>query len=95
MCSSDLSVRSTLPDGPVLSVETTTEEAPKPASALVTDHFHIGSTCDGPEIREIITAVAPKELYFFGPYAKRYVDELQGACPVIKPLFANDQPTLF
>lgn len=91
-----MSLRSVLPEGPVLHVENTTEESPTPAVARqILDRFHIGSTCDGPEIREIITAVNPKELYFFGPYAKRYVDELSGSCPVIKPLFANDQPTLF
>ena len=57
--------------------------------------FIISQTCDGPELKEIVAAVAPKELYIFGPYAKRYVAELAGSCPVIKPLFVNDQPTLF
>ena len=61
----------------------------------IVERVHIASTCDGPEIREIIAAVMPKELYFFGPYAKRYVEELGTTVPVIKPLFVNDQPTLF
>lgn len=85
-----------MPDAPVLCVESTTEETVSLTGfRLPSQRFHIGMSCDGPEIREIIAAVSPKELYIFGPYAKRYVDELMGLCPVIKPLFANDQPTLF
>lgn len=92
-----LPLRSPLPDGPVVYVEPTTEETtPAPgAFRQVSDRFHIGSTCDGPEIKEIIAAVQPKELYIFGPYAKRYVEGLEGICPSVKPLFVNDQPTLF
>jgi putative mRNA 3-end processing factor len=72
--------------GPVLFID---EANPGP------DRFVISPSCDGPEIKEIVQAVNPKELYIFGPYAKRYVEELEGVCPVIKPLFINDQPTLF
>jgi hypothetical protein len=61
----------------------------------VVDTFYLSTHCDGPELKAIIQLVAPKELYFFGPYAKRYVDEMAGICPKIKPLFVNDQPTLF
>ena len=57
--------------------------------------FHISTTCDGKELKEIIAAVAPKEIYVFGPYAKRYEDELRSTFPKIKALFANSQPTLF
>jgi hypothetical protein len=39
--------------------------------------------------------VAPKELYFFGPYAKRYVEEMKDAAPKVRPLYVNGQATLF
>lgn len=90
------SIRATLPDGPIIYVESTAEVSPTSAVARqIVERVHIASTCDGPETREIITAVSPKELFFFGPYAKRYVDELGSTVSVVKPLFANDQPTLF
>jgi hypothetical protein len=46
-------------------------------------------------ILSIIQSVGPKELYFFGPYAKRYVDEMEDVAPKVRPLYVNDQPTLF
>jgi hypothetical protein len=61
----------------------------------VMDTFYLSSHCDGPELKSIIQTVAPKELYFFGPYAKRYVDEMDDAAPKVRPLYVNDQPTLF
>ncbi len=79
--------------GPILFVDAFAEALPK--SLTEAERFVISPSCDGAEIREIVQMVSPKELYIFGPYAKRYVDDLHGACPVIKPLFANDQPTLF
>jgi putative mRNA 3-end processing factor len=90
-------LRAPLPDGPILVVEDTLEAMTQPGAAFrtIAARFHIASTCDGPEIREIIAAVNPRELYVFGPYAKRYVDELSDVCSVVRPLFPNDQPTLF
>ncbi len=83
-------------DAPILLVEATGEPTPGSATFTnATERFYIGSTCDGPEFREIVALVSPKELYIFGPYAKRYVEEFKGLCPVVKPLFVNDQPTLF
>jgi hypothetical protein len=89
-------LRSALPDGPVIYVENTAEETAAPtAFGAIAARFHVGSTCDGPEIKEVVAAVSPRELYIFGPYAKRYVEAFEGLCPVVKPLFVNDQPTLF
>jgi Cft2 family RNA processing exonuclease len=89
-------LRSALPDGPVIYVENTTERTVAPtAFGAIAERFFIGSTCDGPEIKEVVAAVSPRELYVFGPYAKRYVEAFEGLCPVVKPLFVNDQPTLF
>jgi Cft2 family RNA processing exonuclease len=61
----------------------------------VADTFYLSNYGDGPELSAIIQLVAPKELYFFGPYAKRYVQEMRDAAPKVRPLYVNDQPTLF
>ena len=84
-----------LPDVPILCVESTCEARTTLSGCRQqTERFHLNLTCDGPDMRDLIAAVSPKELYILGPYAKRYVQELDGICPVIKPLFVNDQPTL-
>ena len=89
-------LRSALPEGPVISVEDSVQGVKPPASLQnVAGRFHISATIDGPEAREVVTTVAPKELYIFGPYAKRYVESFKGLVPRIMPLFVNDQPTLF
>lgn len=85
-------LRSALPDGPLVIVE---GDAEPTAASVPAERFVLSTACDGPEIKEIVSAVNPRELYLFGPYAKRYVETLAGVCPVIKPLFPNDQPTLF
>jgi hypothetical protein len=85
-----------LPEGPLLYVEDTMEET-VPPSALrqVSERFFISSTCDGAELREVVQAVNPKELYIFGPYSKRYIPEFESICSKVEPLLVNDQPTLF
>lgn len=85
-----------LPEAPVIFVQATAE-APSPLSSgrQPAERFLLSTACDGTEIRDIITAVGPKEVYILGPYAKRYVAELTGLNAAIKPLFVNDQPTLF
>jgi hypothetical protein len=85
-----------LPEGPILYIEDTMEETiPPSALAKVTERFFMGSTCDGSELREVVAAVKPKELYIMGPYAKRYISEFSSLCAKVEPLFINDQPTLF
>ena len=59
------------------------------------DRFFMPLIADGPELREVIAAVQPKELFIFGPYAKRYVEEFKSSCGRVNPLFENEQPTLF
>jgi len=84
------------PEGPLLYVEDTMEETiPPSALSSVSDRFFMGSSCDGAELKEVVSAVKPKELYILGPYAKRYFKEFTGLCPKIEPLLINDQPTLF
>ena len=59
------------------------------------ENFYLSSVADGPELKEVVIAVKPKQLYLYGPYAKRYIKLLDGLCPIIKPLYENQQPTLF
>ena len=86
-------------EGPIFVIEDTLPQFRRDTTdafpTRVVDTFYLSTHCDGPELKAIIQLVSPKELYFFGPYAKRYVDEMKGVCPKIKPLFVNDQPTLF
>lgn len=89
-------LRSPLPDGPILLIEDSLLETNDPeVFRAIEDRFYIASTCDSKEYREIIAAVAPKEVFFFGPYAKRYVDEFKNCAPRVEPLYTNSQPTLF
>jgi Cft2 family RNA processing exonuclease len=88
-----------VPDGPMFLVEDSLPQFRRDTSqsfpTKIIDTFYMSAYCDGPELKAIIQLVAPKELYFFGPYTKRYVEEMKGICPKIKPLYVNDQPTLF
>lgn len=85
--------------GPFLTIEEALPQFRRDTSdAFVTnveDTFYLSNYGDGPELSAIIQLVAPKELYFFGPYAKRYVEEMKGAAPKVRPLYVNDQATLF
>lgn len=89
--------QTTLPDGPLLVVEGGLDDVKTPAltSKAPIDRFFLSSQSDGSELKDIILNVAPKELYIFGPYAKRYVSEWSDLAPSVKALFSNDQPTLF
>jgi hypothetical protein len=86
-----------LPEGPLLVVENNFDEVKpqvvSPKTAI--ERFFLSNQSDASELKDIVASVSPKELYIFGPYAKRYVAEWEGLCPSIKPLFPNDQPTLF
>jgi hypothetical protein len=85
--------------GPILTIEDALPQFRRDTSLAFTtkvmDTFYLSSHCDGPELKAIIQLVGPKELYFFGPYAKRYVEELSDVAPKVRALFVNDQPTLF
>ena len=86
-----------LPEGPVLTIEGFPGESRDTGDAFrtVDDRFFISSSCDGKEIREVITAVAPDEVCIFGPYTKRYVEALKSSHQNIRALYPNDQPALF
>lgn len=84
------------PDGPIFYVEDTRHDYLEPETAQnISDRFYISSTNDGRHLKDMVQMANPKEVYLFGPYTKRYVEFLKGSCPVVKPLYPNDQPTLF
>jgi hypothetical protein len=87
--------RANLPEGPLLYIESGNEKSVPPGTFRnVMERFHLSPVCDGEQIREVVTAVQPKELFIIGPYAKRYAAELKPYIPSAMPLFANNQPTL-
>ncbi len=61
----------------------------------IAERFYLTTATELKDLREVISAVNPKEVYLVGPYAKRFAEELQGSCKVVKPLYENQQPTLF
>jgi putative mRNA 3-end processing factor len=86
-------------DGPFITIEDALPQFRRDTTdafqTKVTDTFYLSRHCDGPELKAIIQMVGPKELYFFGPYAKRYVHEMKDMAAKVRPLYVNDQPTLF
>lgn len=89
-------IRHTIPDGPVFIVEETLTPTNAPcAGAEVVDRFFISTHADGRDIREIINAVSPKEVLFFGPYAKRYCEDLKHCNADVKPLYEESAPPIF
>lgn len=87
--------RAKLPEGPLLYIESGAENSMPPgAFRNIMERYHLAPVCDGEQIREIVVAVNPKELFIVGPYAKIYAQELKSVMPQAIPLFANNQPTL-
>lgn len=82
-------------EAPVMVVENSPEDIHADGVLRKATRFFINSFSDAKELREIISAVAPKELYIFGPYTKSYVEEFKGLAPRVRPLYPYDQPTLF
>ncbi len=83
-------------DGPIYYVEDSVDETQPPDFfKSVEKRFYISSTSSSRELRTVISLVAPKELYFVGPYAKSYAEEFARVCPLVKPIYENGQPTIF
>lgn len=61
----------------------------------LSERFLLNNKADGPELKEIITAVQPKKVLITGPYTSDYVHELKSLSAVIAPVYKNDQPSLF
>jgi Cft2 family RNA processing exonuclease len=91
-----LPVRSRPKESPILFVESSMTETLGPtALEEVTDRYFISDIADGKELREVIQAVAPKEVLVMGPYAKQYCNELKSVGPKIRPLYPPDQQPMF
>lgn len=89
--------QSSVPDGPLMIVDSSFEENRNQTvgNKAPVERFYLSISSEGTELRDLVSTIAPKELYIFGPYAKRYVSEWNAICPSVQPLFTNDQPTLF
>lgn len=60
------------------------------------DHqFHISTTSEGKELKQVISTIDPKEVYFFGPYAKEYAQRLSSSANAVRTLFPSHLPSLF
>ncbi len=85
-----------LPQGPVINVFDATHHQQidsifrKPVA-----NFLLPSSCEGVELKEIISEVSPQVLYIFGPYAKDYAKHLKHTAPTVTPLFPSHLPSLF
>jgi hypothetical protein len=85
-----------LPEGPLVPVFSTAEESAEGGPLRSMDHkFYLSTSCDGAELREVISLVGPRQVLFFGPYARRYEQEFSTAAIPMRGLFENGQPTLF
>ena len=59
------------------------------------NRYVLSPVCDLRDLKEVIQFVEPKEIFVFGPYAKRYVEDLTHLALSVKVLNPNDQPSLF
>ena len=57
--------------------------------------FILNTKADGPELKEIITAVQPTKLVVTGTHLQNYLSEFSGLVKDIKPVYKNLQPSLF
>ncbi|MEZ4742837.1 MAG: hypothetical protein R3B45_10385 [Bdellovibrionota bacterium] len=85
----------TFPDSPLILVKDNTIEHELEEISQLIGSYIISNSSDANDLKEVIAAVQPKELFLFGPYAKAYVEEFKNLSPVVAPLFADNQPTLF
>lgn len=86
----------TIPEGPLLYIEDAKHPSFEPeAFRAIAERFYINSTSDIKELKDVIHQVNPETVYFFGPYAKRYVEALSGFGPKVLPLYPNGQTALF
>ena len=84
------------PKRPILLVKDRLGESYDYIDSFVSEsnRFHLSSTCHIGELREVMGHVSPSQVYVFGPYTKRYVQELKNDAYLVSPLYPNGQPTL-
>ena len=56
--------------------------------------FYLPATLGGSELTKVIEEVAPKSLYFIGPYADLFLKKIGEGIPIRKALFPNNQQSL-
>ena len=56
--------------------------------------FHFSFFCHK-IYRQLFKQITPEEIYFVGPYALRYAKMFKKYAPVVQPLYAEKQPSLF
>lgn len=69
-------------------------ESIKPFEGLY-QNFIINSKADGSELKEIISAVQPRKVLITGEHVQHYLQELKIFSNKLKPIYKNDQPSLF
>lgn len=57
--------------------------------------YILNTKADGPELKEIITAVQPNKLVVTGTHVQTYLNEFASLVKHIKPVYKNLQPSLF
>ena len=57
--------------------------------------FVLNTKADGSDIKEIIAAVQPKKVLVTGQYVPAYLNEFKNVCKNIRPVYKNNQPSLF
>jgi hypothetical protein len=67
----------------------------EPIQTEIAEEYLLSLSCTAPELAQVIQQVNPKELYFYGHFAKQYADHFSHLGLPIKTLFPNDQPPLF
>jgi hypothetical protein len=83
-------------EGPIFSIEESLyEHALLDLQRPVVERFIIGSSCDGRDLKSVIQAVRPKDVYFSGPYAKQYAVELRSTKFHVHSLYPSHLPSLF
>lgn len=95
---SDLITKSKLPqvvDRPYFLVKHAASSLEEQQVSGIAHEYVLNLSCTAPELNQVIQQVAPKELFFFGHYAKQYAEYFASTSLPIKTLFPNDQPPLF
>ena len=89
-------MRLSLPKRPIMSVvDNQAHSLGDGVFRKIENRFYIPSSCEGRDLKAIISQVDPDEIYIFGPYAKDYVRQLRSSAPEVKALFPRHLPSLF
>jgi hypothetical protein len=59
------------------------------------DSVYLSLGSDLGNMKEVIKAVQPRQVFFFGPYAKKYAEECSDMVAAVRPIYYDFQPALF